>query len=190
VLSVSGDYQFDSVEMYSGIGAQNSIGYFDDFWFVATVTGLPGPQGPAGNTGPQGIAGPQGPQGPKGDTGATGPQGTAGPQGSQGPKGDTGATGPQGTAGPQGSQGPKGDTGATGPQGIAGAPGPPAHTSAFCSSFVQPGQAVSPCSKTPVAFKNVIGGACQITADTGSCNASSSCFGSSCNSAVCSVCAP
>lgn len=62
--------------------AVNATGDALEFVAPQSLTGAPGPAGPAGPTGPQGPAGATGPQG------ATGP---AGPQGETGPAGPSGA---------------------------------------------------------------------------------------------------
>lgn len=87
----------------------------------------------------------------------------------------------------QGPAGAPGVPGATGPQ---GPPGPAVRTSAVCASNVPLNIVSSGCRNTPLFFKSVPGGACNVTADTGSCSAvgAASSFGST--AAVCAVCAP
>jgi hypothetical protein len=101
-----------------------------------------------------------------------------------------GITFPDGTSQTTASaMGPKGAPGPAGPPGPQGPAGPPVHTSAMCLSNVSLGLVGSPCNKT-AAFKSVPGGACNVTADTGSCSASSSASTFGQTAAVCAVCIP
>jgi len=113
--------------------------------------------------------------------------GTQGPQGPPGPMGAPGVTGQPGPQGLMGTQGPRGVAGPAGPQGL---PGAPVHTSAMCMSNVLLSQVTSGCRGRTVAFNSVPGGSCNVTADTGSCNAGGSAGPSGQTAAVCAVCSP
>ena len=82
-----------------------------------SVTGSPGPIGPAGEVGPSGAPGEDGKAGARGKPGASGAPGAVG---ATGPSGPAGSTGPVGPAGPQGVQGEPGATGPQGEQGVKG----------------------------------------------------------------------
>lgn len=94
-----------------------------------------------------------------------------------------------------GMQGPKGDPGAQGPKGdpgTPGSPGAPVHTSAMCTSNAPPNSG-SGCSYRTIGFQKVVGGSCNVTADTGSCSAVGSVSavpGQASSAAVCVVCSP
>jgi len=126
-ITLGVDYSYGSPEFDSWIFSIADVpnpGIFSYWIFsIAGNTGAQGPQGPSGVSnvpGPTGVQGPQGPhgvQGPQGPQGSIGPQGPQGSIGPQGPQGSIGPQGPSGT-GSQGPQGPQGSIGPQGPQGV------------------------------------------------------------------------
>lgn len=110
-----------------------------------------------------------------------------------GPQGPAGPSGPAGPAGPVGPQGLRGNTGPQGPIGLQGPAGPAVRTVAVCASNVSPSLVTSGCRTKVITFQSVSGGSCNVTADTGSCSASSTAVPPSLGSssvAVCAVCSP
>jgi|SRR5579871_5566460 len=85
---------------------------------------------------------------------------------------------------PDGSvQGSAAAAGPQGPQGLQGPPGPAVHTTAVCAAAVNPLQCAQICQHGVVA--QYYGGACEVTADTGSCTAQNANLTN-----VCCVCVP
>ena len=103
-----------------------------------------------------------------------------------GPAGPKGPVGPKGPSGPQGPAGSPGPAGTTGPQGPAG---PQIQTSTVCQSNVPLNLVKASCASTTLAYVSVPGGSCNVTSDTGKCNAAGSSSPSGQTAAQCAVCA-